>query len=232
MTTHVDGSAVLSLDDSAPTPAQFTAFQAQFDYFNAALFGGQLPPALLNFSRAANTLGFFAPKRWSADGKKLTNEISLNPTHLKSRPQRDTASTLVHEMAHHWQEEFGQPGRDGYHNREWAAKMEEIGLMPKSYDKPGARTGYKVSHEIMEGGRFALAFASMPGELHLPWLCWESDGGPAKKKPRAASKVKFTCPECGCNAWGKPNLRLVCGDCDEEMEANGATDGSEAKCAA
>jgi hypothetical protein len=231
MTTHVDAPTDSSHTDAAPTGEQFRAFQAQFDYFNATLFGGQLPPALLNFSRAANTLGFFAPKRWSADGKSIANEISLNPTHLKSRPQRDTSSTLVHEMAHHWQEELGTPSRGGYHNREWAAKMEEIGLMPKSYDKPGTRTGYKVSHDIIEGGAFAVAFAAMPQENHLPWLCSESDEGPAKKKPRPASKVKFTCPECGCNAWGKPNLRLVCGDCDEEMEDNGATDGEE-KCAA
>jgi len=230
MTTHTDGPLVPSTDDAAPTPAQFAAFQAMFDYFNAALFRGQLPPALLNFSRAANTLGFFAPKRWSADGKKVANEISLNPAHLKSRPQRDTASTLVHEMAHHWQEEFGKPGRDGYHNMQWAAKMEEIGLMPRSLDKPGSHVGYKVTHDIMEGGPFAIAFAKMPSEHHLPWLCWEGQFGKAKK-PRPASKVKFTCPECECNAWGKPNLRLVCGDCERDMEAMGATDGN-AKCAA
>jgi len=218
-------------NDSAPTSSQFAAFQRMFDYFNVALFGGKLPPVLLNFSRAANTLGFFAPERWEREGEKATHEISLNPAYLKNRPQRDTASTLVHEMAHHWQQECGKPGRRGYHNEEWAAKMDEIGLSPSSTAAPGgSRVGYKVSHFIIEGGAFAAAYAKMPSEYLLPWVCWEGQGA-RTKKPRQASKVKFTCEECGCNAWGKPNLKLVCGDCDEQMVAVGATDGEAARAA-
>lgn len=220
-------------DDAAPTSSQFEAFQRMFDYFNVALFDGKLPQVLLNFSRHANTLGFFAPERWEREGDKVAHEISLNPAYLKGRSQRETASTLVHEMAHHWQQEFGTPSKGGYHNEEWAAKMEELGLMPSSTAAPGGkRTGYKVSHYIMEGGPFAAAFAKMPREYLLPWLCWEGTAArTSTKKPKAASKVKFTCEACGANAWGKPNLRLVCGDCDERMIAVGATDGDQA-CAA
>jgi hypothetical protein len=32
-------------------------------------------------------------------------------------------------MAHHWQAHFGDPCRGRYHNREWAARMEALGLM-------------------------------------------------------------------------------------------------------
>ncbi len=218
-------------NDSAPTSSQFTAFQRMFDYFNVAMFNGKLPAVILNFSRAANTLGFFAPDRWEREGENVVHEISLNPAYLKHRDQRAVVSTLVHEMAHHWQQEFGQPSRRGYHNEQWAAKMEEIGLMPSSTASPGgSRVGYKVSHYILEGGAFATAYAAMPQHYLLPWLCWEGQGARVKK-PRQPSKVKFTCEACGCNAWGKPNLRLVCGDCDEQMAAIGATDG-DAKCAA
>jgi hypothetical protein len=217
--------------DADPTATQFQAFQRMFDYFNAALFGGTLPPVLLNFSRAANTLGFFAPERWEREGEKVAHEISLNPAYLKHRDQRDVVSTLVHEMAHHWQQEFGTPGRRGYHNEEWAAKMETLGLMPSSTAAPGgARVGYKVSHYILDGGAFALAYAKMPREHLLPWLCWE--GTERAKKPRQPSKVRFTCPDCGCNAWGKPTLRIACTDCDTDMVATGATDGDEQACSA
>ena len=36
---------------------------------------------------------------------------------------------------------------------------------------------------------------------------------------KAASKTKYTCPASAANAWAKPETRLVCGDCDEPMEA-------------
>lgn len=205
---------------STPTAAQFAAFQALYDYFNAALFGGRLRPVLLNFSRHANSYGFFAPDRWDDGAASVTHEISLNPSHLKERDARAVVSTLVHEMAHCWQQEFGKPSRRGYHNEQWAAKMDEIGLVPSSTAAPGGeRTGYRVSHYIDEGGAFARSFAAMPGEILLPWLCWEPTG-PGKKKPRPVSKLKYTCPGCAANAWGKPGLLLVCGECHEDMTAD------------
>jgi transcription elongation factor Elf1 len=44
-------------------------------------------------------------------------------------------------------------------------------------------------------------------------------GDPEKRKKKAASKTKYTCPDCGLNAWGKPEINLVCGDCETRMEA-------------
>jgi hypothetical protein len=209
-----------------PTRAQFAAYERLYNYFNRALFGGRLKPVLLNFSRHAGSVGFFAPERWEGHGGATHHEISLNPTWLKLRSLRDTASTLVHEQVHCWQHEQGSPGRRGYHNEEWAAKMEEIGLMPSDTRAPGGkRVGYKVSHYIIDGGAFDRAFAAMPKDLTLPFLCFDGIPGKGKGAKRAASKVKFSCPDCGANAWGKPSLRLSCGGCDVAMVAEGATDG-------
>lgn len=47
---------------------------------------------------------------------------------IHARTDRDILSTLLHEMVHHWQYRFGTPGRRGYHNIEFAAKMLEVGL--------------------------------------------------------------------------------------------------------
>jgi len=201
---------------STPTSAQFTAYQAMYDWFNAKLFGGTLSPVLLNFSRKSKALGFFAPNRWTSSTSK-THEISLNPSHLGARDARETASTLVHEMAHAWQQQHGEPGRGGYHNAEWGTQMEDIGLMPSDTAAPGGkRVGDRMSHYILTGGAFDVAFRAMPKSHALPWSSIDLDDDAKPKKP-TASKLKYTCPECEANAWGKPDLHLVCGDCEAKM---------------
>lgn len=201
---------------ASPTSAQFTAYEQMFAYFNEKLFAGALPPVLLNFSRHAKTLGFFAPERWEK-GKEVKHEISLNPAYLRSRKPVDVASTLVHEMVHLWQQEHGKPSRAGYHNEEWASKMEAVGLTPSSTGAPGgARTGQGMSHFIAKGEAFARHFAAMPKAYSLPWSCEEPE---REKKPKSdKNKVKYTCPGCGANVWGKPELAILCEDCDERFE--------------
>src|SRR4051794_22674342 len=101
-----------------PTLEQFAAYQAAYDYFNHELFGGELKPCILNF-RGFNlrNMGIFCPHKWERDGESC-HEISLNPDVLR-RPLIDTFSTLVHEMCHQWQQDFGEPPRSGYHDKEW-----------------------------------------------------------------------------------------------------------------
>jgi hypothetical protein len=147
-----------------------------FEYFNRELFENRLPACLLNFSRKARTFGFFAPQRWQGGAEEVRHEISLNPSTLRSRRPIDVASTLVHEMVHLWQQDFGQPSRRGYHNAEWAQRMDEVGLVPSSTAAPGgARVGQLVSHYIATGGRFERAFEAMPSEYLLPWSCEEPE---------------------------------------------------------
>jgi hypothetical protein len=199
-----------------PTKAQFAAYEEMFRHFNRALFGGKLPTVLLNFSRAAKSYGFFAPDRWE-HRDDVRHEISLNPSTLRGRKAIDVASTLVHEMVHLWQQEHGTPSRRGYHNAEWAAKMDAVGLVPSSTAEPGgARVGQHVSHYIAKGGPFAGAFASMPAAALLPWSSAEVLAG--AKPPAARNKVKYTCPSCEANVWGKPDLSIRCGDCATDFE--------------
>jgi hypothetical protein len=203
-----------------PTRDQWAAYTRAFDYFNAELFDDELPHCILNFSRHARFQGFFAPLRWERpDGR--THEISLNPRCLK-RPPRETMGTLVHEMVHLWQQEFGKPSRPGYHNREFAAKMESVGLITSKTGKPGGkRTGQGMSHYIVEEGPFDLAFAAMPQEYLLPW----TSGAPAEAAgpaPKAKNKIKYTCPGCATNAWGKPELSIICGVCGATFTSEGS----------
>jgi hypothetical protein len=78
--------------------------------------------------------------------------------------------TIAQQQCHLWQHAHGEPSRPGYHNAEWAGKMEQIGLMPSSTGKPGGRkTGQTMSAYPMDGGRFIRACAELAdGPLRAP----------------------------------------------------------------
>ena len=63
-----------------------------------------------------------------------------------------TYRTLVHEMVHLEQQHFGEPSRNGYHNRQWAEWMQRIGLHPSDTGAVGGkRTGQRVALHRAEG---------------------------------------------------------------------------------
>jgi predicted SprT family Zn-dependent metalloprotease len=131
------------------TTVQFKTLDDLYKFYNKALFGGKLADCIVNMSRHKGTFGFFAPERWKAEGKgdkRLAHEISLNPDHL-DRQDIEWHATLVHEMVHLWQQDHGHPSRAAYHNKEWAWKMEDLGLVPSDTGLPGGKkTGQQMSH--------------------------------------------------------------------------------------
>jgi predicted SprT family Zn-dependent metalloprotease len=87
--------------------------------------------------RRNGSYGHFCGERFETrDGQEITDEISINPRHLRTRPVVDSLSTLGHEMVHLEQFHFGKPGRGRYHNKEWAAWMDRIGLIPSHRHRP------------------------------------------------------------------------------------------------
>src|SRR2546422_4579315 len=36
---------------------------------------------------------------------------------------------------------------------------------------------------------------------------------------KSNTRTKYTCPGCGLNAWAKPNVSLLCGECEGELVA-------------
>jgi hypothetical protein len=47
-------------------------------------------------------------------------------------------------------------------------------------------------------------------------LRWESAPPASDAAAKRTSKTKFTCPDCGQNAWAKADALLVCGACYED----------------
>lgn len=173
-----------------------------FDWFNDRLFDGQLPPCLVTLQRRGHVRGYFWRGAYSARrGERQADEIALNPDTFHGRTDREVMSTLVHEMVHQWQAYNGKPGRRGYHNRAWAAKMEAVGLCPSTTGQPGgARTGERVTHYILEGGPFDVTWEELS---HTGFrLDWET----TRYAPTTWRKVKYACPDCGLSVWGKPDL--------------------------
>lgn len=201
-----------------PTSKTYDGLNSAYAYFNDRLFFGQLPACLITIQRKNRTFGYFAGDRFgTADDQEITDEIALNPTHFAQRSTEQTLSTLVHEMVHLWQHHFGKPSRSAYHNKQWAGKMKEVGLIPSSTGEPGGKeTGQKVSHYIADEGPFRTACAEFTDLGHtLPYVERWTDQASRRKK--AASKTKYTCAKCNFNVWAKPDAHVVCGDCNQRM---------------
>jgi predicted SprT family Zn-dependent metalloprotease len=212
-----------------PTEATYQALQTAYDHFNGKLFQNQLPPCLITLSRRdRRTYGHFAPARFrEIEGQRRTDEIAMNPQHFLEQPMAEVLSTLAHEMAHLWQAHFGKPSRSSYHNRQWGGKMKEIGLYPSSTGRPdGKETGQHMSHYTIKDGPFdstckrllSDGFTLAWGEL-LSQVKKHKDRDDDDEDEDRTNRVKYTCPQCSVNAWGKPDLSLICGVCTVQLEA-------------
>ena len=203
------------------TEREYHAFQVAYDFLNAELFGGSLPHVLVTFQRHAKAKGYFVADRFEGRGEKVTaHELAMNPDVFTNRTDQEILSTLAHEMVHVWQQVHGKPPRRAYHDKQWAGKMKEVGLYPTDTGAPGGKeTGQSVTHYIIEGGAYQIAFAKLAATGFK--LNWQSLPLTAERKKKAASKTKYTCGTCGANAWAKPETSLICGTCYEDEDEEG-----------
>lgn len=239
-----------------PTRELYDFFSGAYAHFNDALFDGRLAPCMLTVQRQKGCMGLFYPERWVTENGLKCHELALNPTYFAAYRVVELFQTLVHEQCHMWQQEYGNPSRSGYHNREWAARMEAIGLMPSDTGEPGGkRTGQCMSDYALPGGCFldaARRFTAQGGRLkwmdrfrvadntrpQAPLAELEREiGGDAlltpvrslfldvenedlktlNPPPDGKNKIKYTCPGCRCNVWGKRALRIRCDECNEPL---------------
>lgn len=105
-----------------------TALYQWTDRFDDRFFKREMPDTVLGFGKMnIRILAAYTLKR---NPQGLLYEITFNTKHLE-RPLWQTLETLMHEYVHLWQQNLGQhPVSRNYHNREFVAKCEEIGLHP------------------------------------------------------------------------------------------------------
>ena len=197
------------------TDTQFHTFDAQFNYYNKELFNGGLSDCMIQTSGHKKYAGFIKMRNWKnklAEKEPFIHEISLNPGILGQDDKKYHAE-LVHGMVHVWQQDYGKPSRRMYHNRQWAQKMEEIGLTPSSTGAPGGKkTGERVSQFFTPGGLFIKLFNNLT-ERHIKYVpaVLEEEGAAVSQN---RSKVTYKCP-CGHKVWGKAGLAITCDDCNQ-----------------
>lgn len=156
-----------------PSSELYSSLQNAYSHFNKALFEGQLPEVIFTVQRNKGVMGYFSPKRWGSLAGRKCDEIAINPSYIANCRLIEVMQTLVHEMVHCWQYNFGKPGRDYYHNKEWALKMISVGLMPSSTGEPGGEiTGQHMGDFIIEGGSFLDSFRQLENEqaFQLAWV--------------------------------------------------------------
>ena len=75
-----------------------------------------------------------------------------------------------------------------------------------------------MSHYIIPEGRFAKGYAQLAAQGFA--LHWQSAPASGEGSAKKSSKTKFTCPECGLNAWAKPDALLLCGECYDDGQGH------------
>ncbi|MFZ5682772.1 MAG: SprT-like domain-containing protein [Pseudomonadota bacterium] len=198
-----------------PTTATYAHLRHAYGFLSL-LFSDPLPPCLITFQRKTGSMGYFSHKKFTSyDGVIFADEIALNPLHF-ALGDKETLSTLVHEMVHLWQHHFGTVSGDCYHNEQWAQKMLSIGLIPSHTGKVGGRQmGQRMSHYIDPGGRFDQAANELIAKgfvvAYVEQLTPEQKVLKLKKN---ASKTRFSC-RCGQRIWGKPGTAATCSRCKQ-----------------
>ncbi|MBA6105245.1 SprT-like domain-containing protein [Pseudomonas monteilii] len=157
-----------------PTEEAYAELQTAYDYYNDHLFASQerLPACMITYQREKRTMGYFSQGRFIRKDGNKADEIAMNPDYFAVIPLVEILQTLVHEMTHLWQAHFGKPSRSGYHNWQWARKMEALGLMPSDTGQPGGKKiGQSMNDYVIPGGRFDKATRRLLGTgFAISWM--------------------------------------------------------------
>ena len=220
------------------TSDQYQIIEQIFSFYNKRLFADMLNPVLFTFARKNKVAGYFSARSWVRRNERSNeiHEIAINPDYT-NLDDNDFHQTLVHEMCHLWQEDFGIPSRRSYHNKEWAQKMKECGLIPINIDNPSRETGQNITDELEVGGvldcliqelKESVLFMPLQQKVNLKYQMANYEG--TKKSPfqeslkeseqseiikempiKSGIKFKYTC-DCS-NIWGKFGLSVNCNNC-------------------
>ncbi|KLV03524.1 hypothetical protein ABT56_19010 [Photobacterium aquae] len=234
----------------APTTDTYENLLFIYNYFNKNLFDEKLPHCLITLQRQPNSSGYLCTNRFINNKGETVAELAVNPECIPLVPLISTLSVIVHEQVHLWQHHFGKPSRNGYHNKEWAAKMQEIGLMP-SHDGNvgGKRTGQNMSDYPIIGGKF-MSLSEKLVELRPHLIKWYDmtamqsetianndmitkqdtpnlqtipyqSKDSTKSTNKKNTRSKFVCQKCGDALWGKSSLKVLCINCNTQYEIIG-----------
>lgn len=225
--------------EQTPSAKFYGLFQYIFDHYNDEIFDGTIKDCIIVVIRQKRVMGHYIHKKWFNENDLATDELALNPSMFTKFPLIEICQTIVHEMYHGWQCHYGKPSPKGYHNKEWASKMEAIGLMPTSTGQEGGKkTGFSICDYPITNGTFIKASEILINSDVFAELYYEVNpsiinqiqaeiplyeqiknitiGEKQGDKPKT-TRVKYSCG-C-CNVWGGKNLEFLCKLCGNDFLA-------------
>lgn len=97
----------------------------------ARRFNDELELGIAAVSLCVDWLGAhrFGHFRRGHNGFGLSSEIAINRKYLSHREPWQILGTLLHELLHAWQEDYGKAGKNNYHNKQFREKARSLGLI-------------------------------------------------------------------------------------------------------
>jgi ribosomal protein S27AE len=200
---------------------ELQAIEDIYKKLNTFLFKGELEPITLVIGTAPkkNVLGYFTVGNvWNEYDKDNNivhtyHEICITSDFLH-RPLDEIVATLVHEMVHLYcnQNDIQDVSRGGYyHNKHFKEVAEMVMLnvekVPKiGFSKTSLSQGLK-NWVDKNRDKYNVFDKERTNALNAP-----------PKKKHSNNSIKYVCPECGAIARTTKEMRLICGECDVEME--------------
>lgn len=154
---------------------------------------------------------------------KATNKsihlLKLNINQF-NRSDEEMILSLLHEMMHLWQIDYGTiSDSSSYHNKEYAARLEEVGLKAVNIVN-GSRTGYNITTQIKRNGEYDNFIKSRYYNKYIKnnyFNITKDTTREIKKNNVNKKKTSYSCPTCSNKSWGKPGMEQVCGKCNIKM---------------
>lgn len=188
-----------------------------FNAINSHFYNGELEKPIITVKegKKKNAYGWIETSKNWIQGKTERYEINISCDYIGERTVAETIATLMHEMAHLYniQNEIKDTSRAGiYHNTKFKETAEAHGLKI-SYNE---HIGWSLSRLKPETKEWVEENINIKGFSVYKLTKEKISKGTAKPKQ---SMRKLVCPCCGLIVRvTKPNVRLLCVECNEELK--------------
>jgi predicted SprT family Zn-dependent metalloprotease len=181
-----------------------------FDYFNNAIYGGQLNKPIITIASKRNAYGWCTVSKVWEDGKTQYYEIGITAEFL-NRSYDEISETLMHEMVHLYNFQNGVKDCSGkIHNKKFKEEAQKRFLNVEKMERYGwAETSLtKTAKEIIDTfdkNIEAFGIYRMPKSAPI--------NPPVKP-------FRYICPICETKIQSKDEIEVICKQCGVEFVAN------------
>jgi len=203
--------------------------EKMFRALNRDWFGGELEEPIITIQSTPRAYGHVTVGKTWKRKDDWRHELNMGAETI-NRPIEEVVATMVHEMVHLWNiaHEVQDCSRGGmYHNRKFRDEAQRRGLVIGHHEVYGwtiTSPSDELLEYILEQGWTEINI-SRGG---FGWVPPKSGGSKAgdgssaegedKPKPKKSSTRKLQCPCCGNSVRATKAVRIMCMDCEKQMQ--------------